>query len=84
MNNDILFYGGVIIIIAFFIGVVIKKFKDDAEIDLNKHKWIIITYVVLLVMAIYVWKILVSMVDTNISQISSHNQKIEKFENGQE
>jgi protein-S-isoprenylcysteine O-methyltransferase Ste14 len=84
VNSETLFYGGVAVIIVFFVGVVIKKFKDDNKIDLNRHKWIIITYIVLLVIAIYVWKILVSMINTNMKEITSHNQQVEKFENGQE
>jgi NADH:ubiquinone oxidoreductase subunit 6 (subunit J) len=79
--NDIIFYLGAIIIIVFFVGLLIKKFKEDDEIDLKKHKWIIITYVILLIMAILSWRILNLMIKKPMTQISDYTKSIEIINN---
>jgi NADH:ubiquinone oxidoreductase subunit 6 (subunit J) len=80
--NDVIFYFGAIIIIIFFIGLAVKRFKEDDKIDLNKHKWIIITYIFLLVMAIITWRILNLMIESKMTQITNYNKTIEEFSNG--
>jgi len=80
--SDIIFYFGVIVIMIFYIGIVIKKFKDDDNIDLNEHKWIIIVYIILLVFSIITWRVLNLMIESKIEQINNYNQKIEELEYG--
>jgi NADH:ubiquinone oxidoreductase subunit 6 (subunit J) len=80
--NDIIFYFGDIVIIAFFVLLVIKRFKEDDEIDLEKHKWIIITYIILLVMAIITWRVIDLLIQSGIKEILNHNKIIEEFSNG--
>jgi NADH:ubiquinone oxidoreductase subunit 6 (subunit J) len=81
--SNVIFYFGAVLIITFFIGIAIKRFKEDDNIDLNEHKWIIITYLVLLVLAIISWRVLVLMIESKIIQITKHNKTIEKFMYGQ-
>jgi uncharacterized membrane protein YhaH (DUF805 family) len=77
--NNIVFYFGSIIIIVFFAGLAIKRFKEDDEIDLEKHKWIVAIYIILLVMAIISWRILDLMVEAKMMQINKYNKTIEEF-----
>ena len=80
--SNVIFYFGAIVIIVFYIGIMVKKFKDDDKIDLNKHKWIIIIYIILLVISIITWGVLVSMIDEQINKITNYNKNIEEFEYG--
>jgi NADH:ubiquinone oxidoreductase subunit 6 (subunit J) len=80
--NDIVFYFGDVIIIAAFVLLVTKRFKEDDEIDLQKHKWIILTYIILLVMAIITWRIIEQMIEIRINQIINYNKTIEEYSNG--
>ena len=80
--NNVIFYFGSIIIIIFFAGLAIKRFKEDDSIDLKKNKWIIIIYIILLVMAIISWRILDLMVTSKMTQITKYNKTIENFSNG--
>jgi uncharacterized membrane protein YhaH (DUF805 family) len=77
--NNIVFYFGSIIIIVFFTGLAIKRFKEDDKIDLEKHKWIVAIYIILLVMAIISWRILDLMVEAKMMQINKYNKTIEEF-----
>ncbi|WP_024789859.1 hypothetical protein [Lebetimonas sp. JH292] len=77
--NNIVFYFGSIIIIVFFIGLAVKRFKEDNEIDLEKHKWIVAIYIILLVIAIISWRILDLMVEAKMMQINKYNKTIEEF-----
>lgn len=77
--NNIVFYFGSIIIIVFFTGLAIKRFKEDDEIDLKKHKWIVAIYIILLVIAIISWRILDLMVEAKMMQINKYNKTIEEF-----
>jgi len=81
--NNVIFYFGSIVIIVFFVGLAVKRFKEDDSIDLNKHKWIILIYIVLLVMAIIAWRILDLMIESKMLQITKYNKTIENFNNGQ-
>jgi len=58
---DSLFYVGVGVIIFFYVGVVIGRFKDE-RIDLDQHKWIIFTYIALMVLTIILWRYIFDMV----------------------
>jgi len=80
--TDIIFYFGTIIITAAFIGLVTVKFKNEDNIDLSKHKWIIILYIILLVLAIFTWGIMYKMLNSNTNKIIEHNQQIESYING--
>jgi len=81
--NNVIFYFGAIIITVFYIGIMVKKFKDDDNIDLNEHKWIIIVYIILLVFSIITWRVLNLMIESKMKQINNYNQKIEEFQNGE-
>jgi len=80
--TDIIFYFGAVIIIAAFVGLLIIKFKDENSIDLNRHKWIILLYVVLLIVAIIIWRIVYLLIISNTNEIINHNRQIESFING--
>lgn len=80
--SDVIFYFGAIIIIAFFIGLAVIRFKEDDEIDLKKHLWIIIIYIILLIIAIFSWRILNLMIASKMNQITNYNKTIEDFSNG--
>ncbi|WP_041354029.1 hypothetical protein [Nitratiruptor sp. SB155-2] len=54
-NLEIVFYAGAGIIILLFVSVLIGRFKDE-KIDFREHKWIIFTYVLLMILAIWVWR----------------------------
>ena len=51
----LLFYIGVGFIIFFYIGVVLARFKDE-KFDFNEHKWIAFTYIVLMILTIWLWR----------------------------
>lgn len=79
--NDLIFYFGSVLIIAFFIGVVINRFKDN-DISLKEHFWIIIIYIFLMVLAIIVWRVIELLLTSNIARINNYNSLIEKLGNG--
>ena len=54
---DLLFYAGSALIILFYVGVVMARFKDE-RIDLEEHKWLLLTYILLIVLSIWVWRYL--------------------------
>ena len=80
--TDIIFYFGTFVITAAFAGLLVVKFKDEDNIDLNRHKWIIILYIILLVLAIFTWGIMYKMLNSNTNKIIQHNQQIESYING--
>jgi heme/copper-type cytochrome/quinol oxidase subunit 2 len=79
--SDTIFYFGSVVIIVFFVGLLVKKFKEDDEIDLEKHKWIIVTYIILMVMAILSWRILNLMIEEQMLQLSNYNKAMEIINN---
>ncbi|WP_041361663.1 hypothetical protein [Nautilia profundicola] len=81
MTNIIFYFGSVIIIFAF-IGLLILKFKDEDNIDLNKHKWIIILYILLLISAIITWRIIYLLLISSTQEIINYNQNIQRVING--
>ncbi len=60
-NIEWLFYIGAGIIILFYIGVVLGRFKDE-QFDFSEHKWIALTYILLMVATIVLWRYIFDMV----------------------
>ena len=79
--NDMIFYFGAFLIIAFFVLVIITRFKDN-DIDLKEHFWIILLYIVIMVLAIIAWRVIELLLTSNISNIKNYNSLIEEFNNG--
>jgi hypothetical protein len=63
LNN--IFYFGVFIIIGIFVWLFILRFKEDDDIDLKDHLWIIILYLVLMILAIFTWRIIYLLIISN-------------------
>ncbi|GAB6074157.1 hypothetical protein [Nautilia lithotrophica] len=80
--TDIIFYFGSVVIIAAFIGLLIIKFKDEDNIDLNRHKWIIILYIILLVGAIVTWRVAYLLIISNTQEMINYNENIQRVING--
>ena len=80
--SDVIFYFGSIVIILFFIYLSYIKFKDYPEIDLKEHKWIIFIYIILLVMAIIVWRIIYLLIKVNFFNVIEYNTIIQRVNNG--
>jgi len=80
--TDVIFYFGSVIIIAAFAGLLVVKFKDEDNIDLNRHKWIIILYIVLLVGAIITWRIMYLLLISHTQEMINYNQNIQRAING--
>ncbi len=80
--TDIIFYFGAVIITAAFVGLLVVKFKDEDNIDLNKHKWIIFLYIVLLVGAIITWRIMYLLLISHTQEMINYNQNIQRAING--
>ena len=59
-NIELLFYAGVVVIIFFYVGFVLARFKDE-KIILNQHKWIIFTYILLMILTIWIWRYMFDM-----------------------
>ena len=82
--TEIIFYFGAVVITTAFIWLMILKFKDEDEIDLSKHKWIIILYILLLIIGIFTWGVIYKYLTSQVKNINSYNKKIEKLLNGKE
>ncbi len=82
MNNNIIFYFGIIIIISLFIYLTYIKFKDFPEINLNEHKWIILLYIFLLVFSIIIWRIIFLFIKSGFFHIIQYNQVLQKVNHG--
>jgi len=80
--SDVIFYFGSIVIILFFIYLSYIKFKDYPEIDLKEHKWIIFIYIILLVMAIIVWRMIYLLIKVNFFNVIEYNTIIQRVNNG--
>jgi len=80
--TDIIFYFGVAVMIATYIGFVIYKFKEDDNIDLSKHKWIIIVYLGLLILGIFIWKIVYLLLTSSTQDMINYNNLIQSNING--
>ncbi len=79
--SDLIFYFGALLIIAFFIYVIINRFKDN-DINLKEHLWIILIYILIMVLAIIAWRVIQLLLTSNISHINNYNTLIEKMSNG--
>ena len=79
--NNLIFYFGTLLIIAFFIYVIINRFKDN-YINLKEHFWIILIYILVMVWAIIAWRIIQLLLTSNISHINDYNNLIQKTING--
>jgi len=80
--TDIIFYFGTVIIILAFIGIVTVRFKDEDNIDLNRHKWIIMLYIVLLVAAIITWRITYLLLISSTQEMIDYNLNIQRAIDG--
>ena len=81
-NRELIFYLGSVIIVGIFIYFVWVRFKEQEQIDLEKHKWIITLYIVMLVVFIIIWRIMFLYFET-FTEKSLQQQKIyEKILNG--
>ena len=81
-RSDIILYFGDIVIVSLFIYLNYVKFKDFEEIDLNKHKWIILLYIFLLIFAIIIWRIVFLLIQVNFFRMMEYNQIIQRAING--
>ena len=80
--NDIIFYFGTVIIIGIFIWFLFIKFKNEDEINLKEHFWIIILYILLIVAAIITWRIIYLIIISNSQKIINYNNLIQRVNNG--
>jgi len=67
LNN--IFYFGVLIIIGIFVWLFILRFKEDDEIDLKSHFWIIVLYLSLMILAIVTWRVIYLLIVSNYVKI---------------
>jgi len=79
--SNLIFYFGTLLIIAFFLYVIIDRFKDN-DINLKEHFWIILIYISIMVLAIIAWRIIQLLLTSNISHINNYNILIQKTING--
>ncbi len=81
-NRELIFYLGSVIIVGIFIYFVWVRFKEQEQIDLEEHKWIITLYIIMLVVFIIIWRIMFLYFET-FTEKSLQQQKIyEKILNG--
>jgi len=80
--TDIIFYFGVLIIIGWYIYLVIQRFKEEDKIDLKKHLWIIVVYIVLLVISIIAWRVIYLLLISSTNLMINYNTNIENLING--
>jgi len=80
--NNIIFYFGNVIIIGVFIWFLFIKFKNEDEINLKEHLWLIILYIFLLVVAIITWRIIYLILISNSQKIINYNNLIQRINNG--
>ncbi|AZV47212.1 hypothetical protein C3L23_07975 [Nautilia sp. PV-1] len=80
--TDIIFYFGSVVIIFAFIGLVTVKFKNEDNIDLNEHKWIILLYIILLVVSIITWRVIYLLLISSTQEMINYNLNIQRAING--
>jgi len=80
--TDIIFYFGELVIILAFTGLVTVKFKNEDNIDLSRHKWIILLYIILMVGAIITWRIMYLLIISSTQGMIEYNLKIQRVLNG--
>ena len=79
--TDIIFYFGIIVIIGWYIYLLIQRFKEEDNIDLKEHFWIIIIYIVLLIVSIIVWRTIYLFLISSTDVIINYNTNIENLIN---
>jgi len=80
--NDVIFYFGSIIIIFAFVWLVFIRFKEDDEINLKEHLWLIVLYIILLITAIIAWRVIYLIIISNSQKIINYNNLIQRVNNG--
>jgi len=79
---EIVYYFGIIILITGVISIMYFRFKEYDEIDLKNHIVIIVIYIVLLVLAIILWRILFDMLHGIADMINIDNSIYKRVING--
>ena len=79
---DIIFYFGTIIIIGLYIYLVIQRFKEEDEIDLKNHFWIIVVYIILVIISIITWRVIYLLLISSTDLMINYNANIENLLNG--
>jgi len=80
--NNILYYFGNILIISLFSYFLYIEFKDYEEINFKEHKWIIFIYILLLILAIIIWRIIYLIIKTNFLEVIQYSNIIKRMKNG--
>ncbi len=73
----IVYYIGVFFIIFGFIYLIYFHFKKDENIKLKEHIGIIILYISLLILAIYMWGVIINFIFTLINKIEIYKKMME-------
>ncbi len=73
----IVYYIGVFFIIFGFIYLIYFHFKEDENIKLKEHIGIIILYISLLILAIYMWGVIINFIFTLINKIEIYKKMME-------
>ena len=81
-NRELIFYLGSIIVVGIFVYFVWARFKEQEQIDLKKHKWIITLYIAMLVLFIITWRIIFLYFESFTEQTLKQQQIYEKMING--
>ena len=79
---DIVYYMGVLILTSGVVAIMYFRFREYDEIDIKKHIVMITIYIILLVLAIILWKILFDMLNGIEDKINIDNSKYERILNG--
>ncbi len=82
MESKILLYFGDIIIISWIIYLLVERFKDEDNINLSEHKWIIFLYILIMLSTLFTWKIIYELIITSISNNLTYDQIIQSIFNG--
>ncbi|WP_457560733.1 hypothetical protein [Caminibacter sp.] len=73
----VIYISGVIVIISAFVYLIYFHFRDDDNIDIKEHFGILAIYIILLIMAIYLWGIISNFIDTIILKIELYKKLTE-------
>ncbi len=76
-NFEFLFYIGVAFIIAFYVEVLLGRFEDE-RFDFHEHKWIALTYTVLMLLTIVLWRYIFDIVlNPRLIELLGHGMEVE-------
>ena len=81
-NRELIFYLGSVIVVGIFVYFVWVRFKEQEQIDLKEHKWIILLYIVMLVLFIIIWRIMFLYFETFTEKTLQKQQIYEEMLNG--